>query len=250
MMKPILLLFALVSTVSAEPPPGYKLTWADEFNGTEVDKSKWLYRLDSSWGSTQLESNVSVSGGMLRIAIKKEKARDKNYTGGGIISRKDFVYGYYESRFKVPATLGWHTSFWMSAYDESKPTKVGGLGLHEMDVCEHDSWKHDSYTRALWMRKPKGPGKAPKIPGWQRIPTPDLTKDFHVWGCEFTPDRVRYFFEGKLIQEWDVSGYETGAQRIWITSIAANLGKKTGYPVDAELPSKAEFDYIRFYEKK
>jgi beta-glucanase (GH16 family) len=240
---------ALTCSARAEPPKGYTLAWSDEFNGTEVDKSKWLYRLDSNWGSTQLESNVTVENGLLRIALKKEQARKKNYTGGGIITKKDFVYGYYECRFKVPATLGWHTSFWMSDYDESNPNKVGGLGLHEMDVCEHDSWKHDSYTRALWMRKPKVEGQKPKLEGWKRIPTPDLTKDFHVWGCEFTPTNVIYFFNGQEIKNWDVSAYETGIQRIWLSSIAANLGKKTGDPVDSELPAYAEFDYVRFYEK-
>jgi beta-glucanase (GH16 family) len=246
----LLLAFLFACAVRAEPPPGYTLAWSDEFDGTALDTSKWLHRLDSNWSSTQQAQNVSVQDGTMRIALKSESARGKTHTGGGLISKRDFVHGYYEARFKVPATLGWHTSFWMSAYDESNPNKVGGIGLHEMDVCEHDSWKHDSYTRALWMRKPKVAGQAPALPGWKRIPTPDLTKDFHVWGCEFTPEYVRYFFDGQEIQTWDISAYETGAQRIWLTSIAANLSKKTGDPVDAELPAYAEFDYVRFYERK
>ncbi len=235
------------TTVNLE---GYRLVWSDEFDGGALNSAEWHYRTDSNWSSTQQAQNVTVQDGKLRIALKQEKARGKNYTGGGVISKRNFVYGYYEARFKVPATLGWHTSFWMSAYDDQNPNKVGGIGLHEMDVCEHDSWKLDSYTRALWMRKPKVEGKAPRLPGWKRIPTPDLTKDFNVWGCEFTPTNVRYFFNGEEIQNWDISDYQTGEQRIWLTSIAANLGKKTGDPVDHELPAFAEFDYVRFYEKK
>jgi len=250
-MKSVLIFALFVACAAqAEPPAGYQLAWSEEFDGTKLDTNKWFYRLDSNWSSTQQAQNVAVQDGKLRIALKQEAARGKNHTGGGIISKSNFVYGYYEARFKVPATLGWHTSFWMSAYDEQNPSKVGGIGLHEMDVCEHDSWKHDSYTRALWMRKPKTQGKAPSLPGWKRIPTPDLTKDFHVWGCEFTPTNVIYFFEGKEIQNWDVSAYQTGEQRIWLSSIAANISKKTGDPVDAELPAFAEFDYVRFYEKK
>lgn len=245
-----ILALTMACVAQAEPPAGYQLVWSDEFNGKSLDRDKWLYRLDSNHNSTQQEKNISLQDGNLRIALKHETARGKNFTGGGVISKKNFVYGYYEARFKVPATLGWHTSFWMSAYDERNPNKVGGIGLHELDVCEHDSWKHDSYTRALWMRKPKVAGKAPRLDGWKRMPTPDLTKDYHVWGCEFTPTNVIYFFEGKMIQNWDISAYQTGEQRIWLTSIAANIGKKTGDPVPAELPAYAEFDYVRFYEKK
>lgn len=233
----------------AEPPAGYQLAWADEFDGTKVDTKKWFSRIDSNWGSTQQAANVSVHGGKLWIELRRENARGKKHTGGGVISRRNFAYGYYEARFKVPATIGWHTSFWMSAYDETNPNKVGGIGLHEMDVCEHDSWKHDSYTRALWMRKPKPGRKAPKLSGWKRISTPDLTKDFHVWGCEYTPTHVRYFFDGAEIQTWDISDYKSGEQRIWLTSIAANIGGKTGVPVDKELPAHAVFDYVRFYER-
>lgn len=242
--------FTLAYMAQAEPPTGYKLVWSEEFDGANLDTNKWFYRLDSNWNSTQQAQNVAVQDGKLRIALKQEQARKKNYTGGGIISKRNFGYGYYEARFKVPATLGWHTSFWMSSYDEQNPNKVGGLGLQEMDVCEHDSWKHDSYTRALHLRKPKVKGNAPSVPGWKRIQTPDLTKDFHVWGCEFTPTNVIYFFDGKEIQNWDVSAYQTGEQRIWLTSIAATLGNKTGHPVDAELPAYAEYDYVRFYEMK
>jgi beta-glucanase (GH16 family) len=235
---------------SAAPPPGYKLAWSDEFNESQVDTNTWLYRLDSIWNSTQQPQNVSVHDGHLYIALKKEKARGRNYTGGGVISRRSFGCGYYEAAFKVPATLGWHTSFWMSEYNEQNPDKAAGIGPHELDVCEQDSWKHDSYTGNLWMRNPKVAGSAPKLPGWQRIPTPDLTKDFHVWGCEFTPTHVRYFFDGKEVQSWDISAFEVGQQRVWLTSIAANISKKTGNPVDAELPAYAEYDYVRFYEKQ
>lgn len=248
-MKTLFLLaWTLACVVQAEPLPGYTLVWSDEFDGAMLDTNKWCYRKDSSWNSTQQPQNVSLQNGNLRIALKKEEARGKAYTGGGVISRRDFGFGYYEARLKVPATAGWHTSFWMTGYDENKPDRAGGLGLHELDVCEHDSFKRESYSCNVWMRKPKG--RAPHIAGFKRVPTPDLTQGFHVWGCEFTPTRVRYFFDGQEVRSEDISAYETGAQRIWLTSIAANIGKKTGNPVDGELPACAVYDYVRFYQKK
>ncbi|HSI32053.1 MAG: family 16 glycosylhydrolase [Phycisphaerae bacterium] len=252
----IVLVYGLVvrpSLASAEPPDGYKLVWSDEFDGKSVDTDKWTFRLDSIKNSTQKQENVSVRDGALRIALKAERAGNKNYTGGGVISKREFIYGYYESRFKLPATRGWHTSFWMSSTGtDEKHVRIGGAGPHELDVCEHESYKRDEYKRSLWMRKPKSGSGLKPIGTWKAIHTPDLTTDFHTWGCEFTPTTLVYYFDGKEIERWDVSGYEHGKQRILLTSIAAKFGAngKTGDPVDAELPAYADFDYVRFYEKK
>lgn len=223
----------------------YRLGWSDEFDGGALDPNAWHYRTDSKMNSTQLPGNVSVADGVLRLALKKEKSGGKNYTGGGVITKRHFAYGYYEARIKMPASRGWHTSFWMAGFDDMKPGQGASGGKHELDVCEQDSFEATSYTHNLHMRKPVG-----KSLGWTRIRTPNLTTDFHVWGCEFTPEAVRYFFDGQLVGTYDITPYEKGDVQIWLTSIAANIGEKTGNPVDSELPAYALFDYVRFYEKK
>jgi beta-glucanase (GH16 family) len=230
------------TTVNLE---GYRLVWSDEFDGRTLNTTEWHYRTDSKMNSTQLPGNVSVVDGKLRLALKKEKAGDKNYTGGGVISKRHFAYGYYEARIKMPASRGWHTSFWMAGFDDMKPGQGASGGKHELDVCEQDSFEATSYTHNLHMRKPVG-----KSLGWTRIRTPNLTTDFHVWGCEFTPEAVRYFFDGQLVGTYDITPYEKGDVQIWLTSIAANLGNKTGDPVDRELPDYAWFDYVRFFARK
>ena len=109
-----ILLFAALAALSAgvlcaEQPAGYKLAWADEFGGATLDSSRWGYRTDSKHWSTQKPENVTVADGVLKLNVKKEKAGDKEYTGAGVISKKTFKYGYYESCFKIPAGAGWHT---------------------------------------------------------------------------------------------------------------------------------------------
>ena len=77
--------------------------------------------------------------------------------------------------------------------------------------------------------------------------TPNLAEDFHVWGCEFTPDKVRYFFDGKLTHEADISHIKIGPANIWLTSIASGLGG-THYVNGKRLPATAEFDYVRYFQ--
>ena len=226
------------------PPPGYQLVWSDEFNAGELDRSKWDFRTDSKMWSTQLPENVSVRGGHLLLAVRKQDAGDKHYTGAGVISKQAFKYGYYESRFKVPPGAGWHTSFWMMKHNGQ-----GGTGptasAQELDVCENDSVKLTSYGVNVHKWNP-----APHVSmGHKAVLTPDLSKDFHTFGCEFTPAQVKYYFDGRLVQTVTVTNFAHSEQHIWLTTIASNLGGTKAVD-DTKLPAAAEYDYVRFYEKR
>ena len=226
------------------PPPGYQLVWSDEFNDGKLDTNKWGFRTDSKHWSTQLPANVSVHDGKIFLAVKKEDAGDKHYTGAGVISKQTFKYGYYESRFKVPPGAGWHTSFWMMKHDGK-----GGTGptasAQELDVCENDSVNLKNYGVNVHKWNP-----APHVGmGHKNVPTPDLSADFHTFGCEFTPETVKYYFEGKLVQTVAVTNFAHSDQHIWLTTIASQLGKTKAVD-DTKLPAAAEYDYVRVYTRE
>ncbi len=235
---------AAACVAQAEPPAGYKLTWSDEFDGQAVDTGKWVYRTDSKMWSTQKPENVTVAEGKLRLNVKKEEAGDKHYTGAGLISKQAFKYGYFESKFKVPPGAGWHTSFWMMKHDGKGGTAPGATVL-ELDCCENDSVNLHSYgvNTHLWNPKPH------KTFGGKGVKTSDLSADFHVWGCEFTPELVKYYFDGKVVQTVDATKFPHGDHHIWLTTIASSLGKTKAVD-DTKLPAAAEYEYVRFYEKK
>ncbi len=217
---------------------GYHLAWSDDFTGTTLDTSQWDYRMDSKLWSTQLPANVSVADGKLVITVKREKAAQKDYSGGGIISKRQFEYGYYESRFKVPPGSGWHTSFWTMLYNGAD---TGPKGTQEIDICEQDSVNLEKYSAGViaWDQHGKNYGR-------QHVSTPDLATDFHVWGCEFTPTVVKFFFDGKLTHQTDATKFKQGPQNIWLTCIAAPY-TGTKFVDSSKLPATAEFDYVRYF---
>jgi beta-glucanase (GH16 family) len=226
--------------VSDSDMSAYKLVWHDEFDGEKLS-DQWDYRTDSKLRSTQLPANVSVKEGMLRLALKKEEAGKMHYTGAGVISKKTFKYGYYESSFKIPPGAGWHTSFWMMKHDGAGGTKPGATA-QELDVCENDSIHPTQYNINVhrWNPTPH------KWMGGRSVKTPDLSAKFHVFGCEFTAERINFFFDGRLMQTIDARGFEHGEQNIWLTSIAGNVGDID----DSKLPAAAEYEYVRFFAKQ
>ena len=218
------------------PVSGYVLAWSDEFNGTNVDTAKWDFRTGVRLWSTQLPANNSVSNGLYLLHVKKETVGTTDYTAGGIISKKAVRYGYYETRMRVPPGRGWHTSFWMMRNGGSGPVNI------ELDVLENDSVNLFKYGVNTHRHQP-----TPHVTfGNKNINTPSLNASFHVLGCEFTPTRIKYFFDGALVQTVDATLFPHNDLNIWLTSVAANLGGTTNVD-DSMLPNVAEYEYARFF---
>jgi beta-glucanase (GH16 family) len=243
----------LVRAADAPPPPNlkpldsegrlaaYALVWHDEFDGDKLDIEAWKYRRGKRLLGVNLPDNVSVADGCLRLALKKEPAEGLAYTCGGVISQRLFQYGYFEARFMCPPGAGWHTSFWTD-YDGGGT--ADDAHKQEIDICEQDSVHLDRYSAGVidWSVEPQ------KDHGRQWIAKcPDLSADFHVWGCEFTPTVVRFFFDGKLTHQCDATKFPHGRASVWLTSVPALLGgtKKVD---DSQLPAVAVFDWVRVYE--
>ncbi|MGJ8642085.1 MAG: glycoside hydrolase family 16 protein [Luteolibacter sp.] len=226
------------------PVEGYKLVWSDEFNGTEIIGNKWYYRTDAKLWSAQLPENNTVSDGYYRIAGKKQKAQGKDYTGGGMITKKEFKYGYYETRMKVPEGEGWHTSFWMMRDMELRDIPLDGTHI-ELDVIENDSSDLFHYQTDAHRWRPDDHKKF----GTKQIITESSLAEFHVYGLEFTPEKLTYFMDGKVVSETDASAFPHNSVNIWLTCLAGKLGKKTEKVDETKLPAEAAYDYVRFFQK-
>ncbi len=239
----VLLVFPSVIAQEIPEHPGYRLTWSDEFDGNALNLEKWEYRTDSKMLSTQLPENVSVQDGNLTIALTKSSGGGKSlYTGGGVISRNAFRYGLYEARLKIEAGSGWHSSFWMMRYNGVNTR--GDKTTLELDTIENKSKSmlHYGVNTHRWQ----GTHEAM---GGRSVETPDLSKDFHIFGCEYQPDVVRYFFDGKLVTEVDLHGQPQGDMNIWLTSIAEAMSSNHGVD-DNALPGKMLVDWVRFYTRQ
>lgn len=235
--------------VTPLPPEGYELVFEDDFNGNEVDTKKWGFRLDSKMLSTQQPENVSVSDGNLVIALRKESVRGKDYTGGGVISRQRFVYGYYEARFKTPPAEGWHTAFW-SMRRNFADEPPGPPALLELDFCEQDGGDPHFFSFGIinqsryHQKKHRQSWNAGR---WVIEDGPDTSAAFNVWSCEFTPEFTRFYFNGHLTKEVSSSGFPHDEMNVWFSVIASTL-KGDRWVDESKLPNQVLCDYIRVYQ--
>ena len=159
--------FKVKDHASSLLPDGYdwELVWADEFDGTELDKSKWDYRLcmmgkrQTSWSKegveldgnsnlvfTIFEKDGEVCSTQLQTGynfMDEPWMEDgSNYNGGlkwpiGKLHEHKFVhkYGYYECRCKLQKKPGWWSAFWLQSpvIGSSLDTAFSGV---ENDIME------------------------------------------------------------------------------------------------------------------
>lgn len=257
-MRPIafILFCVFVLRAEAEPPPGYTLAWADEFDGSQLDTTKWMHWLPGKRRDAHnVPEAVTVADGLLTITTYTEGG--KHFTG--MISTKGLyerAYGYWEARIDFNDSPGTWSAFWSQTPTIGKPIDDPARAGMEIDFVEHRS--HDNEGKGIAMianhtlhwngygKEKRGTGKA----------TPNLRLDdgFHLYACEWTPHEYRFFVDGKLT--WTVTEPISQRPQFVILSSEAESAAwsmkipKGGYGPRGTSKTRMVVDYVRHYTKE
>lgn len=254
------------TTLSAEARKG-NLVWSDEFNGPAgslPDSSKWSMETGGGgWGNHELESytnrreNVQQRDGKLVITARKEPftGSDKiqrDYTSARLQTKGHFAqaYGRFEARMLLPSEKGIWPAFWLLG---NNVDTLHWPACGEIDVMEAIGDPHMIYSTL------HGPGYSGKDSISAKFPLPaGLAVDdgFHVYAVEWAPERIRFFFDDRLIVEHTRKDLPAAAR--WVYDhpffILLNLavgGDWPGNPNEQSLfPKRLLVDYVRVYDSK
>lgn len=231
---------ALAEERASFVPEGYRLAWSDEFDGDHLNMDAWVHRTTQR-GQTSicLPENVSLADGKLRIACRREPDRKVQLTCGGAITRQPFRYGYYEVAVRMHGGVGWHEAFWTTiGTDFSKMTpELEKIPRIEIDCFESyaDHGLHKfTYGVIEWHPIHGGVSR-----GYHETPI-NLAESFNVFGFEFTPEFVNFYFNGELLETTDAREIPRNPFHLWLSCIAT---KDTPDVQDGY----CEFDYLRCY---
>jgi len=226
------------------------------------DASKWTIETGGGgFGNHELESytdgpaNVEQRGGNLVITARKERFTGKDgiqrdYTSARLQTKTHFAqtYGRFEARMKLPSGKGIWPAFWLLGNDIDS-THWPGCG--EIDIMETIGDPHVMYSTI------HGPGYSGKNGISAKFPLPAgeaVNDGFHVYAVEWTPERLRFFFDDHLIVERTPKDLPAGAR--WAYDhpffILLNLaigGDWPGNPNEQTgFPQQMLVDYVRVYE--
>lgn len=247
--------------------PNWVLTWADEFNGADVDTTVWrkVYHGNPDNGELQFYTprpvNIQVSEGTLKLIARVETFRGKGpwmpdsvtryYTSGKIESqgRLTFQYGKFEASMKLPRGKGTWPAFWMLG-ENLFDAGVGWPRCGEIDIMEHGQ-DFDNVGAALHTET-YNHTIGTQITGTYLID--DYDTEFHTYAVEWSGESMRFSVDGnyyltvtkesmgQTVAEWPFD------QPFWLILNHAVGGAWGGTPVDSLYPHTVEVDWVRVYK--
>ncbi|MBP8910337.1 MAG: alpha-L-fucosidase [Phycisphaerae bacterium] len=219
----------------------WKLVWSDEFEGSQVDASKWdvmgdWKRRDGFW--VKEDSYLDGQGNL----ILRTKQHGDRYTCGAVRTRGKFEhrYGYWVCRCKFPQEQGHWPAFWLHCDSVNQIGDAGRDGT-EIDIMEKP-WREDRLTQNLHW---DGYGKEHRSDG-VKFDFPGVSEGFHTFGLHWTPEEYVFYVDGKETWRTRAGGVSQVPQYIKLTE---EIGEWGGDIRKANLPDYFVVDYVRVYDE-
>ena len=205
----------------------YKMTFHDEFDGTQLDTTKWGYQygcFDPAQRSqaqyTDSPDNVSVRDGYLNLTARYSPMKtkwdgtqiprtckhgsvtyDAPFTSGMITTKtKDgkVLYaapgtGFYaEARIKLPSARPSWSAFWGTGTKGAYPANG------EIDVFEAKGYDPTHLMSNVHTPRIGDPTKTTQHQGMMKGDTASSQSKFHTYGVRKTSDAIEFYFDGTL----------------------------------------------------
>lgn len=185
----------------------WRLDFSDEFNDNIIDTSKWTVentsrkRVDITLFADK--NQVEEKDGNIFIYYRKAPYNDTAYFAGRFNSKGKYAptYGFLECRMHIVKPNGHQMAFWMMPEGDGMkaPQGVDGTANDGAEIDIIEGTKSNAYSNGLhWdgYAKPahKSNGALMKTPGIH-------DKEYHVYGFEWSPTYLRFYYDGKVIRE-------------------------------------------------
>lgn len=234
---------------------GWKLVWADEFNGKKLDTDSWerCPRNTADWGRhmSYLDTLVQVEDGVLKLygINRPDEVKDNvPYLTGGVQSRnrRSLQLGRVDVRARFDCGQGFWPAIWLMP-DIRVPWATGG----EIDIMEHLNSEDVAYQTVHSQHTVKK--YDPYIVNGSNTPIDKSV--FNTYSVVIEEDAIKFFINDKptftykkvpeLLSQFPYAGHP------FYVILSAQLGGSwVGKINPADLPVKMEIDYVRFYLPK
>jgi beta-glucanase (GH16 family) len=230
----------------------WRLVWSDEFNGTSIDTSKWLFETGGGgWGNNELQNytarsqNARVESGHLVIEARRESFGGNAYTSARMHTSASWLYGRMEARIRLPFGQGLWPAFWMLGADIGS---VGWPACGETDIMEMIGGGGRENTVFGTIHWDNGG----HVSFGRSVTGPDFSKDYHVFGVEWDTQQIRWYVDSVLYNTADItinSTEEFHAPFFVLLNVAVG-GNFPGSPdATTTFPQQMLVDWVRVYQR-
>jgi beta-glucanase (GH16 family) len=249
---------------AAEGDRLWVMVWNDEFDASEIDRSRWMFDIGTGkpllngWGNEELQyytsrpRNARIENGRLVLEVHREPYAGMAYTSARIKTqgRADWTHGRFEIRARTPRGNGLWPAIWMlptgphhgpwPRSGEIDIMEIVGKAPSELHGTIHsgNAWNDTGYHTSVY-RKPEG----------------DFSEAFHTYAVEWEPGEIRWYVDelcyGRATPE-DLAPYHWpfDAPFYLIMNVAVGGGWAGAPDETTVLPARLEIEYVRVYQRE
>ena len=230
---------------------GYELVMEDNFDGSQLDLSKWEYRANGPRRDGFNSPNqVFLNDG--NLVIRAEYRTDGEYGPGwyaGMIRTiQEYTRGYFEIRCIVSQGGGFWSAYWLNAQGmSSAEASNGGLGGAEIDIFESNNYAGNIFTRNSVTHAVHvggyGDGLRSENEGSFKVPKPYT--QYNTYGMEWNEDEYIFYINGvESLRTSFQKGVSEAPEYVIISEELPNeFTEQPGFSTDFIV------DYVRVYQK-
>lgn len=241
--------------------PGYALEFSDEFEGSSLNRGKWLPQMLPHWSTLAASAaRYRVGGDVLELRVEADQGPWRpgadiasNLSTGQLDGQFKFDpalqltervpsfagylprFGYFETRLRACPVAGYHTALWLIGYDAAAAGEIRAFELHGSRMGERTRF---DYGILRWS----DPALSEELyEDW----LPFDAREFHVYGLEWTASHVDFLVDNTLVRR---IGQSPQYRMQFMLGLYARPNELVpGDP--APYPRVAEVDYFRGYRR-
>ena len=251
----------------------WNLIWSDEFNGNNLDSTKWIHDIGTGsqyglygWGNSELQyyqpQNTILNNGSVKIIANLEPNgivdswNNTMYYSSSKITTKgtfDFRYGKVEARIKTVDGQGFWPAFWMLPTGGSWPCDG------EIDIMEQ--WGNNYLTNSTTGAAHIGTCPYSQSTHFYEsfssyISSGSYADDFHTYSVIWKEDTITWYVDETELFSLNPSSYwSIPSQSAWPFNanewyLMINLAiTQAGPNSNTVFPNQMEVDYVRVYQE-
>jgi len=242
----------LLSTISCQQQK--KLIWAENFDNDILNENVWNFELGNGcpdlcgWGNNERQiytkSNHRIEDGKLIITASK---KDSLYTSTRITTaaKKEFQYGYIETRARLPVGKGIWPAFWMLG---ANIKEVAWPTCGEIDILEYVGREPHEVFTSLHTKASYG-----NTINTKKTKFKNIEDGFHLYAVDWTKDKMDFYVDDKLVYTFSpkdrtIETWPFNQPFYFILNVA--IGGNFGGPEvdDTIFPQEYVIDYIKVYK--
>ena len=250
--KTLLLIILALAILPSVFSTSWVLSWSDEFDGPNIDTSKWTLEVgnNNGWGNnelqyyTNLSQNSFIKDGSLVIQALNQSYEGFQYTSARITTQNKFstTYGKIEIRAILPYGDGIWPAFWMLG---DNINQVGWPACGDIDIMELIGKDPTEIFGSLHMAGADFTAAYSNPEGF--------SSRFHTYAIDWQPNYINFYVDDVLYESRTPSDVAANSwpynKNFFFNLNLAIGGNFSGNPDSStKFPQQITIDYVRVYK--